>query len=58
MRRWREREGLAFESFTSPDQLHMNDWSYSCLAKTLTAAIAEAALRPTTSAAAQPAVVR
>jgi lysophospholipase L1-like esterase len=58
MRRWREREGLPFESFTSPDQLHMNDWSYSCLAKTLTAAIAEAALRPTASAAAQPALLR
>jgi lysophospholipase L1-like esterase len=58
MRHWREQEGLAFETFTSPDQLHMNDWSYSCLAKALTAAIAEAALRPTASAAVQPAVVR
>jgi lysophospholipase L1-like esterase len=52
MRHWREREGLAFETFVSPDELHMNDWSYSCLAKALTGAIAEAALRPTTSASA------
>jgi acyl-CoA thioesterase-1 len=58
MRHWREREGLAFSTFTSPDDLHMNDWSYSCLAKVLSGAIAEAALRPTASAAAQPAVVR
>jgi lysophospholipase L1-like esterase len=55
MRDWRERQGIAFETFVSPDQLHMNDWSYACVAKILSAAIAEAATRPTASAAAHPA---
>jgi acyl-CoA thioesterase-1 len=52
MRKWREVEGIPFETFVSPDGLHMNDWSYGCLAKTLGAAIAEAATRPVASAAA------
>jgi len=55
MRDWRERQGLAFETFVSSDQLHMNDWSYACVAKVLSVAIAEAATRPTASASAQPA---
>jgi acyl-CoA thioesterase-1 len=54
MRDWRERQGIAFDAFVSPDQLHMNDWSYACVAKVLSAAIAEAATRPTASAAARP----
>jgi acyl-CoA thioesterase-1 len=54
MRDWRERQGIAFDAFVSPDQLHMNDWSYACVAKVLGAAIAEAATRPTASAAARP----
>jgi hypothetical protein len=53
MRHWRESKGMAFEAFVSPDQLHMNDWSYACVAKVLSVAIAEAATRPTASAAAQ-----
>ena len=32
------------------DGLHMNDWSYACLAKALGMAIAEAATRPTATA--------
>jgi acyl-CoA thioesterase I len=32
--------------------LHMNDWSYACVAKLLAAAIAEAATRPIAAAAA------
>jgi acyl-CoA thioesterase-1 len=52
MRDWHERQGIAFETFTSPDQLHMNDWSYACIAKVLSAAIAEAATRPIASASA------
>ncbi len=55
MRHWRERDGMSFETFVSPDQLHMNDWSYACVAKVLSAAIAEAATRPTASASVQPA---
>lgn len=46
MKRWREIDQLAFASFLSPDGLHMNDWSYACLAKGLGAAIAQAATRP------------
>ena len=41
---------MAFETFVSPDGLHMNDWSYACMAKGLGLAIAEAAQRPVVSA--------
>jgi acyl-CoA thioesterase I len=50
MRGWREQEGIPFESFLSPDLLHMNDWSYGCLAKLLSGAMVEAATRPFASA--------
>ena len=50
MRRWHETEHLPFETFVSSDGLHMNDWSYACLAKALGVAIAEAATRPTATA--------
>jgi hypothetical protein len=30
----------------SPDLLHMNDWSYGCIAKLLVASTSEAAARP------------
>jgi acyl-CoA thioesterase-1 len=50
MKRWREFDHMAFESFVSPDGLHMNDWSYACMAKGLSLAIAEAAQRPVVSA--------
>jgi acyl-CoA thioesterase I len=50
MRRWHETEHLPFETFVSADGLHMNDWSYACLAKALGIAIAEAATRPTATA--------
>ena len=56
MREWREVESLPYDSFLSPDELHMNDWSYACLARALGSAVAEAATRPTaTIATAQPA---
>jgi lysophospholipase L1-like esterase len=51
MKRWREADHMAFESFVSPDGLHLNDWSYACMAKGLGLAIAEAAERPVVSAA-------
>ena len=51
MRHWRDDDHIGFESFLSPDLLHMNDWSYGCLAKSLAAAITEAATRPIASAA-------
>jgi lysophospholipase L1-like esterase len=50
MRHWHETEHLPFKTFVSPDGLHMNDWSYACLAKALGVAIAEAAERPTATA--------
>ena len=45
MRHWREVQGVPFETFLSGDELHMNDWSYACVAKALAGAIAEAATR-------------
>jgi acyl-CoA thioesterase I len=50
MRHWHDAEHLPFETFLSADGLHMNDWSYACLAKWMAAAIAEAATRPTATA--------
>jgi len=51
MRHWRDDDQVRFEAFLSPDLLHMNDWSYACFAKSLAAAITEAATRPVASAA-------
>ena len=53
MRDWYEVQHLPFDTFVSPDQLHMNDWSYACVAKLLAAGITEAATRPVASAAAR-----
>ena len=50
MREWQETRQMPFESFLSPDLLHMNDWSYGCIAKLLAASISEAATRPFASA--------
>jgi acyl-CoA thioesterase I len=45
MRDWFHAQQIPFEAFLSPDGLHMNDWSYACVAKILAAAIDEAATR-------------
>lgn len=50
MKRWHDGDHLGFEAFVSPDGLHMNDWSYACLAKVLGLAIAKAAQRSVLSA--------
>jgi lysophospholipase L1-like esterase len=50
MRRWYDVDHMAFKTFVSPDGLHMNDWSYGCLATALSVAISEAAQRPIASA--------
>jgi len=42
---------MTFAEFVSGDGLHMNDWSYRCIAKALAAVIAEAVTRPVASAA-------
>jgi acyl-CoA thioesterase I len=52
MRYWRLTESMPFDAFLSPDELHMNDWSYGCVAKLLAGAIADAAQRPTLTAGA------
>jgi lysophospholipase L1-like esterase len=50
MKRWHQADHMPFDAFVSPDGLHMNDWSYGCLAKWLSTAIVEAATRPTATA--------
>jgi len=52
MRYWRLTEEIPFSVFVSPDELHMNDWSYGCIAKLLAGAIHEAAGRSTVTATA------
>jgi acyl-CoA thioesterase I len=52
MREWHDAAAIPFETFLSPDLLHMNDWGYGCFAKLLGAAIADAATRPLVSAGA------
>jgi lysophospholipase L1-like esterase len=50
MRYWQLTEGPPFSTFLSPDELHLNDWSYGCIAKLLAGAIHENATRPTLTA--------
>jgi lysophospholipase L1-like esterase len=57
MRDWHDVQHLSFGTFVSPDHLHMNDWSYACLAKLLGGAIAEAATRPIAAASVHPATM-
>ena len=52
MKRWHDNDKMAFEDFVTADGLHMNDWGYGCIAKTIAGAIAEAATRPVASASA------
>ena len=52
MRHWRLAQNMAFNDFLSPDELHMNDWSYGCTAKLLALSIKEAAMRPALTATA------
>ncbi len=55
MRHWRETLGIPFEAFLSPDGLHMNDWSYACVAKVLADAITDGARLPVATARMPPA---
>ncbi|WP_162827128.1 SGNH/GDSL hydrolase family protein [Pseudolabrys taiwanensis] len=50
MKRWYQVDHLSFDTFVSPDGLHLNDWSYACMAKGLADVIAEAAQRPVQAA--------
>jgi acyl-CoA thioesterase I len=45
MRQWSMTAHLPFDQFLSPDGIHMNDWSYGCMAKILAAAITDAVTR-------------
>jgi acyl-CoA thioesterase-1 len=58
MRYWRLTEDIPFSTFISPDELHMNDWSYGCIAKLLAGAIHEAAGRTTVTATVRGPAVR
>jgi lysophospholipase L1-like esterase len=51
MRHWQATQGLPFTAFLLADELHMNDFSYGCIARALSQAITEAATRPVASAA-------
>ena len=44
MREWSMTAHLPFDQFLSPDGIHMNDWSYGCLAKVLAVAITNAVI--------------
>jgi acyl-CoA thioesterase I len=46
MQNWRQASGIPFETFISPDHLHMNDWGYGCVARILANAIADTVSRP------------
>jgi lysophospholipase L1-like esterase len=52
MRYWRLNANIPFSTFVSTDEVHMNDWSYGCIAKLLAGAIHEAATRSTVTATA------
>ena len=52
MRYWVETEQMPFEQFLSPDGLHMNDWSYACIAKLLATAILDGTKLPPATAVA------
>ena len=53
MRYWRLTEDMPFSAFLSTDELHMNDWSYGCLAKLLAGSIQDAIKRPVVTAKAR-----
>ena len=58
MRYWVDAEHMAFEQFLSPDLLHMNDWSYACIAKLLAGAIVDGAKPPAATAIVAPAAIK
>jgi acyl-CoA thioesterase I len=50
MSHWRTVEHVPFDRFIVKDGLHMNDWSYHCIAKLLATSIVAAASRPAIAA--------
>ena len=45
MRDWSLARHISFHESLAPDGLHMNDWSYGCMAQLLAGAIADASTR-------------
>jgi hypothetical protein len=58
MRHWVDTERMPFEQFLSPDLLHMNDWSYACVAKLLANAIVDGAKPPAATAIVAPGAIK
>jgi acyl-CoA thioesterase-1 len=58
MRYWVDTEHMTFEQFLSPDLIHMNDWSYACVAKLLASAIVDGAKPPAATATVAPAAIK
>lgn len=54
MQKWHTEDGIPFATSLSPDGLHMNDWSYGCIARLLSAAIVDAVRGPAVARAATP----
>lgn len=50
MRYWQETQHIAYEQFLSPDLLHMNDWSYGCIARLLANALVDGVKLPAATA--------
>ncbi|HEX2216283.1 MAG TPA: SGNH/GDSL hydrolase family protein [Xanthobacteraceae bacterium] len=46
MRHWVEVDRVPFETLLSPDGLHMNDWSYGCIARLIANALVQAVRHP------------
>jgi acyl-CoA thioesterase-1 len=46
MRYWHDHRHMAFEAFLDPDNLHLNDWGYNCMATLLADAVATSARAP------------
>lgn len=57
MRQWHETQSLPFDQFVSADGLHLNDWSYGCIAKVIATAILDGVRLPIATAK-MPAPVR
>lgn len=54
MRHWHDHQKIAIETFIHPDGLHLNDWSYGCVAKVLASAILDGVKLPVVTARAVP----
>ena len=57
MRDWHDVRGVPFDAFLAPDGLHLNDWSYDCVANLLATSIIDAATRVPMTAGAAPSVL-